>query len=1131
MSLYVAEQIRGSHALVEQLQDACTTQLIRAADEALAPLDRLAHEHEAARLLAEMRRQMRLTVALYSDDSALMAQQLAGIEGDGTWPAFYEQLATLQLRNTKLPPPPPPPAASHVPVHALPVFSSEERAGRHVDLHAQYARYLQLPFHTRCDYLTYLQSFTAFHIVPRERKIKSFHASAYAAYISDVWLYCRRVGQRLHPLVEWEGGADSDSVEGDMRREFEVEWKERRVRGWFVDDEKDGDGRQRRSSGAVSGSARVDESKEGASSEAQRDPLFCRACKKLFAKQSVFDAHLSGRKHVKAQAELDALSLHNTATATADSTASSTPSATPATTALPASVAAHLQQMHDVALVEYFVQQYAQLLDGPLQATIAFQQHKLTLTPAELQQEIAHTLQAATKPASTALILSSLAGNGGGAAMESDDELAPSLANPKHLPLGVDGKPIPYWVYKLQGLNHFFDCEVCGSYKYRGPREYAEHFSGWRHAWGMKCLTGDHMVLTSSGFRSIKSIAVNDVVASINVDMDERTEAATCAFEWRRVTDTQCFDAAAQPLYRMEGAGMDLIATADHSMLLARFDNNGLQKSKPYGYESVAKVRLELTYATAHKSTVSCFTHNTAREVIRSAINLQPAWKLIIPGLEAVCEWWWKRDRQLSFLRFFGFWLGDGQLDVSAGWAGVSQRKGEGVAWVRALLDEVFPRCWYCNSLNADGKGITYNFIIRCPPLYEWLRCRAAGPLGYDPLNPKALRRYPHFDFKASLAAEELKTRYHSRSRRRSNWTEREMLAAMRSAHTAPDRCWWCDGSESEEGNELLLCDGCPRGGHLYCSGLTAVPEGEWRCPTCAPSPDQASAMQVEVEVEVAVAAVAAVSVACVQVVWNNGAWDIDINGDWFDRKRWMGFDVASTFSRLSQRQAVSLLEGFCRADGRLAAVQFDELGDPVGCWKCSGSSFPLIDHLQLISQLAGASVDLSLHSPAGTISNSTSERPKQSVVDEWLLAISWLKAPRAPVHTALLARPVDVSADVAGRGYYEYEDDGKVYDITVEGNHNFLTQRLSMKRVQADGGGVGLRAQPVFTGNCLGVPNARELWGVTRIEEVKALWEKMKQQEDGKGWRDEDEEEMEDNEGNVFNKKTYLELQRQGLI
>ena len=27
------------------------------------------------------------------------------------------------------------------------------------------------------------------------------------------------------------------------------------------------------------------------------------------------------------------------------------------------------------------------------------------------------------------------------------------------------------------------------------------------------------------------------------------------------------------------------------------------------------------------------------------------------------------------------------------------------------------------------------------------------------------------------------------------------------------------------------------------------------------------------------------------------------------------------------------------------------------------------------------------------------------------------------------------------------------------------------------------------------------------------------------------EEEEMEDSEGNVFNKKTYLELQRQGLI
>ena len=35
--------------------------------------------------------------------------------------------------------------------------------------------------------------------------------------------------------------------------------------------------------------------------------------------------------------------------------------------------------------------------------------------------------------------------------MDSDEEEA--VYNPLKLPLGFDGKPIPYWLYKLHGLN------------------------------------------------------------------------------------------------------------------------------------------------------------------------------------------------------------------------------------------------------------------------------------------------------------------------------------------------------------------------------------------------------------------------------------------------------------------------------------------------------------------------------------------------------------------------------------------------------------------------------------------------------------------------------------------------------
>jgi splicing factor 3A subunit 3 len=69
---------------------------------------------------------------------------------------------------------------------------------------------------------------------------------------------------------------------------------------------------------------------------------------------------------------------------------------------------------------------------------------------------------------------------------EDDEERV--LYNPKNIPLGWDGKPIPYWLYKLHGLNLSYKCEICGDFTYRGPKAFQRHFSEWRHAYGMRRL-------------------------------------------------------------------------------------------------------------------------------------------------------------------------------------------------------------------------------------------------------------------------------------------------------------------------------------------------------------------------------------------------------------------------------------------------------------------------------------------------------------------------------------------------------------------------------------------------------------------------------------------------------------------
>ena len=75
---------------------------------------------------------------------------------------------------------------------------------------------------------------------------------------------------------------------------------------------------------------------------------------------------------------------------------------------------------------------------------------------------------------------------GGGAGGVDDDE--EPIYNPLNIPLGWDGKPIPYWLYKLHGLGIEYKCEICGNQSYWGRKAFDRHFQEWRHAHGMRCL-------------------------------------------------------------------------------------------------------------------------------------------------------------------------------------------------------------------------------------------------------------------------------------------------------------------------------------------------------------------------------------------------------------------------------------------------------------------------------------------------------------------------------------------------------------------------------------------------------------------------------------------------------------------
>lgn len=82
-------------------------------------------------------------------------------------------------------------------------------------------------------------------------------------------------------------------------------------------------------------------------------------------------------------------------------------------------------------------------------------ERRFSLTAREREQELLEQpkppLHSATKE------------NGG-----EEEEEEERIYNPLKLPLGWDGKPIPYWLYKLHGLGVEYRCEICSDHVYMG---------------------------------------------------------------------------------------------------------------------------------------------------------------------------------------------------------------------------------------------------------------------------------------------------------------------------------------------------------------------------------------------------------------------------------------------------------------------------------------------------------------------------------------------------------------------------------------------------------------------------------------------------------------------------------------
>ena len=432
--------------------------------------NRLVRDHEIANFLFRIQTQSERALHIYNDEQEARTQEIQSISTGDPFEEFYKQLEELKTFHKKYP---------NEPVENLErayrrvedggpgfagdvdgMFTGEEAFGRFFDLTILHEEYLNLPgvkLKKRYTYLQYLDIFDVFTppqcIITNEQKM----TDDYFSYVGSMAQYLEHFLRRTKPLE------DIDKLFSAFDIEFEKMWEENSVPGWGKD---------------------VTQAKGGASNgpatEGTGEGVWCPDCEKEFKNDNVYKAHLTGKKHIKnAEARKqrgdDDVQMSNGTTSSAST-----------------------QRLKERAIAEreHRIRKLASAMKTEREDTRVNVERKAGMTDRERQQEL--TALYAEDEAAVA--------NGRAAGKEdgdgSDDDGDEKIYNPLKLPLAWDGKPIPFWLYKLHGLGVEFACEICGNYVYMGRRAFDKHFSEARHIYGLKCLG----ITNTSLFREITGI-------------------------------------------------------------------------------------------------------------------------------------------------------------------------------------------------------------------------------------------------------------------------------------------------------------------------------------------------------------------------------------------------------------------------------------------------------------------------------------------------------------------------------------------------------------------------------------------------------------------------------------------------
>lgn len=505
------ETVRSLHEDIESLEIAAANILLDKSGRATG----VAQDHAVVYLVTEIQERVSELTQFYNDEHSMRTDEIRRLSSDKSsdiWCSFYNRLRESTEAYLR--------SGDRIYSRATDIqywydqalltavsnqsrFSGEEMGGRFCDFNSIYSRFLNLKKLREYLQREFVQALWSKHIkrADVDSSFESFRSAIllswtpidyvtwlktfdrfefiprhikyrqedFAEYLRELVSYLESFIERQRPLVELNRKRE------EFSDDFEKRWDAREIPGW-----------------------------EKRSFEL---PHYAIVTDRLFSTETAFKGHLGSRDYRKAFAKYESLSDESKQQIT------------------------HEVGEYDraAAKTEEWIKYLKNMLQDSLDDTIEHVTRKQARSAREISIELAAMVNGEPRFYPDLQDALSDASSSGGEEVDTNDR---SIYNPKNIPLGPDGKPIPYWQYKLFGLEKEFRCEICGNHLYFGRRSFEKHFSEWRHINGLRALR----IQNSNHFFGVTGI--EDAIA-LNEKM--RQQSASAIFNVEK--DMECEDA------------------------------------------------------------------------------------------------------------------------------------------------------------------------------------------------------------------------------------------------------------------------------------------------------------------------------------------------------------------------------------------------------------------------------------------------------------------------------------------------------------------------------------------------------------------------------------------------------------